>query len=150
MNMHYYLGYGMNSNPTAMILRTGNARAIGRAVVADHAFRFAYHADVYPQSGSRVDGVLWEIDDHALQALDEREGYPTYYTRKIVTAEADGQQYESWMYMMTPGHVLQSPDSGYLRMIVEGYQHFGVPLTQVIEAQWAASNGQITDTVTQV
>ena len=121
MTKHLYFGYGMNTDPEQMIMRTGQPLALGRGLVRDHAFRFALHADVYPKVGTNTYGVLWEIDDDALKALDNREGYPYYYDRKMVTVEANGTTYQAWMYYMTPGHPDREPSKGYYDMLVRGY-----------------------------
>lgn len=131
---HYYLGYGMNSDPEQMIMRTGQPLALGRGMVRDHAFRFALHADVFPQVGTNTYGVLWEIDDDALKSLDQREGYPYYYDRKIVDVEANGTVYRAWMYFMTPGHPEREPSLSYYGMLVRGYSTFNVPMEQITTA----------------
>lgn len=131
---HYYFGYGMNTDPAQMIMRTGKPLAIGRGMVRDHAFRFALHADVYPQTGTNTYGVLWEIDDAALKSLDAREGYPYYYDRKLVTVEANGTTYQAIMYFMTPGHPDRHPENSYYDMLVRGYTAFNVPMQQIENA----------------
>ncbi len=134
MTKHLYFGYGMNTDPEQMMMRTGMPLALGRGMVRDHAFRFALHADVYPQAGTNTYGVLWEIDDEALASLDVREGYPYYYDRKMVTVEANGTTYQAWMYYMTPGHPDREPSKGYYDMLVRGYTTFNVPLDQITTA----------------
>jgi gamma-glutamylcyclotransferase (GGCT)/AIG2-like uncharacterized protein YtfP len=128
----------MNTDPIAMVLRTGEPRAIGRGIVRDHAFRFATHADVFPQVGTNTYVVLWELDDHQLALLDIREGYPTYYDRKIVVVESGGRSWDAWMYFMTPGHLEQPPYDSYYEMLTNGYTTFGLPLDQIEDALDAA------------
>lgn len=128
---HYYFGYGMNTDPEQMKMRTGQPLAIGRGLLRDHALRFALHADVYPQVGTNTYGVLWEIDDAALSSLDTREGYPYYYDRKLVTVEANGTTYQAVMYYMTPGHPERVPSKSYYDMLVRGYTTFSVPMNQI-------------------
>jgi gamma-glutamylcyclotransferase (GGCT)/AIG2-like uncharacterized protein YtfP len=135
---HFYLAYGMNTDPGAMALRTGTPVAIGRGLVRDHAFRFATHADVFPQPGTNTFGVLWELDDSQLASLDIREGYPRYYDRKKVVVESGGQSYDAWMYYMTPGHIECPPYEGYYQMLTSGYTAFDVPLGQIVDALEAA------------
>lgn len=135
---HLMFAYGMNTDPGAMALRTGTPTPIGRALVRDHAFRFAVHADVFPQRGTNTFGVLWELDDSQLASLDRREGYPTYYDRKIVTVESGGRSYEAWMYFMVEGHQESPPYDGYYKMLTSGYTAFGVPLSQIKAALEAA------------
>jgi gamma-glutamylcyclotransferase (GGCT)/AIG2-like uncharacterized protein YtfP len=130
----YYAAYGMNTDPGAMALRTGIPTPIGLCLIRDHAFRFAVHADVYPKPGVTTYGVLWELTDEQLTCLDRREGYPTYYDRKIVEVESDGQIYQAWMYFMTPGFIETPPQSSYYQMLTSGYTHFGVPMSQIENA----------------
>ena len=131
---HYYAAYGMNTEPSAMAFRTSTSVPIGSGLIRDHAFRFATHADVYPQPGAVTHVVLWEIDDAGLAALDIREGYPHYYDRKIVDVECGGKTYQAIMYYMTPGHKEQPPYESYYKMLQSGYSTFGVPLTQIEDA----------------
>ena len=128
---HAYFSYGMNTDPDAMALRTGTPTPIGRGLVRDHAFRFAYHADVFPQRGTNTFGVLWELDDDQLAQLDRREGYPTYYDRKKVVVESGGRSWDAWMYFMVDGHPTAPPPDSYYKMITSGYTAFGVPLSQI-------------------
>lgn len=129
----YYFAYGMNTDPQQMALRTGSPLAIGRAIVRNHAFRFAMHADVYPCQGIITNGVLWKINTNQLESLDIREGYPYYYQRKVVDVECDGKVYQAWMYFMTSDHVNYPPSDEYYRMLERGYTHFHVPLKQIID-----------------
>lgn len=134
MSTKFYMAYGMNTEPGAMAFRTSTSVPIGRGLIRDHAFRFAVHADVYPQRGAVTQGVLWEIDDAGLASLDLREGYPHYYDRKIVVVESGGRSYDAWMYYMTPGHREEPPYDGYYKMLTSGYTAFGVPLSQIVDA----------------
>lgn len=155
MNYCYYFAYGMNTDPGAMALRTGQPTAVGAATLKDYRFRFAVHADVYPHPGGAVDGVLWLLNEDQLRQLDQREGYPHYYDRSIVEVEADGQVYNAWVYWMTPGHPTSPPSEGYLDMLCRGYGHFGVRQDQIElalleseaaeEADIAASGGALFD-----
>jgi gamma-glutamylcyclotransferase (GGCT)/AIG2-like uncharacterized protein YtfP len=136
----YYFSYGMNTDPSAMELRTGVPIPIGRALIRDHAFRFAYFADVYPKQGVTTQGVLWDITEEQLAALDKREGYPTHYDRKIVEIEARGHIYKAWMYYMTDKNVEMAltagpaPSEYYYGMLTSGYTYFGVPMAQIEDA----------------
>lgn len=135
MTTFKYAAYGMNTDPEAMKMRTGNPVPIGAGIIRDHAFRFAVHADVYPCVGVNTNVVLWEITQDHLAALDLREGYPTYYDRKMVDVEMeDGTVHSAWMYYMTPGQPVHPPSDGYYAMLDRGYTAFGVPKTQIVES----------------
>lgn len=131
MSTKFMFSYGMNTDVHQMANRAPTSTPIGRGVVRDHAFRFALHADVYPQIGTDTYGVLWEMDDAGLCAIDQLEGYPYYYLRKIVDVEANGTTYQAIMYYMTPNHPERQPDKGYYDMLVRGYSTFNVPMEQI-------------------
>jgi len=130
----FMFSYGMNTDPESMALRTGTPVAIGRALVRNHAFRFALHADVYPCLGVDTHGVLWEITEEQLAALDQREGYPNYYDRTLVQVESGAKTYTAWMYGMTGTPIIYPPSDRYYGMLDRGYTYFGVPKKQIVEA----------------
>ena len=131
---HFYFSYGMNTNPEAMKLRTGNAVPLGSALLKNYKLRFAVYADVVPDTTSEVYGVLWRIDDDALVALDIREGYPEFYNRKTVKVRCNNESYDAIVYFMTPGARSELPTNGYLNTIIDGYTAFKVPTNQVYQA----------------
>lgn len=126
-----YFAYGMNTNPQEMALRCPGARSLGHAQLVKHSFRFAQHADVEPCEGSYVDGVLWEINEDNLKALDNLEGYPYYYDRVVATVMHESRAYHALVYRMQPGHEINEPTLGYYRLITEGYRAHGVPIEQL-------------------
>ena len=129
-----YFAYGMNTNNRGMADRCPNAVNLGYAVLPDYQFRFALHADVVPRKFSEVDGVLWSITADDLANLDQLEGYPMYYDRKIVTVKHQGRKVKAITYFMQPGYTDSDPGEYYLNSVTEGYTSNGVPLGQIFEA----------------
>lgn len=128
-----YFAYGMNTNSQGMAQRCPAAVSFGRARLLEHRFRFSGPADVQRNRFCSVDGVLWDITDHCLQALDRLEGYPYYYGRKWARVELDGEVCEALVYYMQPGNRDAPPSSGYFSMVLEGYEEHGVPTQQLWE-----------------
>ena len=126
-----YFAYGMNTNSQGMARRCPAAVAFGRARLLGHRFRFSGPADVQVDRRDYVDGVLWDISDECLVALDTLEGYPHYYDRKYATVEFEGVYVDALVYHMQPGNKNYPPSSGYFNTVLEGYQEFGVPTTQL-------------------
>lgn len=126
-----YFAYGMNTNPVEMARRCPAAKSLGHARLVNHSFRFAQHADVEPQSGSFVEGVLWEITEECLGALDQLEGYPLYYNRVTATVVHQARSYHALVYRMQPGQPDSEPTRGYYNLVVEGYRAHGVPTDQL-------------------
>lgn len=124
----------MNTNSAGMAQRCPAAVSHGRAVLLDHAFRFAGPADVVKCPDSYVDGVLWTITDRCLAALDLLEGYPYYYTRSRRRVLHNGRVVKALTYYMLPGQLDARPSDGYFNMVVEGYREHGVPVDQLLNA----------------
>ena len=130
----YYFAYGMLTDPKLM---QGVTR-IGAATLPNHAFELLQFANVYPEAGSHVDGVLWSIDHNMQGHLDKVEGYPHFYDRKTVPVFVGGKRYEAAVYMMTPEsqESLEGtwPKKNYVEKIVRGYKAAGVPFDQLQRA----------------
>jgi len=130
-NRQLYFAYGMNTNQEEMTYRCPDAQSLGHARLIDHAFRFAYHADVVPCAGSYVDGVLWSITDLDLASLDQLEGYPTYYGRDQVRVSQGSRIFLAVCYSMQPGQPDTLPSTRYMDMVLEGYAQHQVPTDQL-------------------
>ena len=129
-----YFAYGMNTNSQGMAQRCPGAVAFGAAKLLGHRFRFSGPADVQVDHRTDVDGVLWDITEDCLRALDILEGYPYYYDRKWANVEFEGEVYQAMVYYMNPGHRNSPPGLGYFEMVLEGYEEFGVNTQQLWRA----------------
>jgi len=128
-----YFAYGMNTNSQGMAHRCPAAVSFGRATLEGHRFRFSGPADVQVDRHSDVEGVLWDITEQCLAALDALEGYPFYYNRKWARVWFEGQEIQALVYFMQPGNRNAPPSSGYFATVLEGYEEFGVPTQQLWE-----------------
>jgi len=126
-----YFAYGMNTNPKEMAYRCPGAQSLGHARLVDHSFRFAQHADVEPCDNSYVDGVLWDINEDNLRALDVLEGYPHYYHRVVGSVVLGSRTFHALVYRMQPGHQICEPSSSYYNLVTQGYRAHGVPTDQL-------------------
>lgn len=129
-----YFAYGMNTNREQMSIRCPAARSLGYATLPRYRFRFDTHADVVPDNQNTVHGVLWEVTDSCVTALDALEGYPYYYLRKTVTVYYRGQRLQAMTYYMTDNRDDNPPSSGYVAMLKQGYSEHGVPEDQIYSA----------------
>ena len=126
--------YGMNTNLDEMNRRCPGAISLGSAWIDDYEFVFRTHADIAESPGSICYGVLWDIDEKHLQALDTLEGFPHYYTRFYVKVNVDDHFVFALTYQMTEQSCLQKPGSIYLDTVTEGYEQNGVPTNQIDHA----------------
>lgn len=130
----YYFAYGMLTDPKNM----HGAEPVGAAVLPNHSFEFYQYADVVPEPGSQVLGVLWSIPREMLSSLDQVEGVPWLYNRKMVPVHSQGQRYEAYIYTMTPNarESVQNrePSRKYLQSLGRGYAQFGLSADQINQA----------------
>lgn len=130
----YYFAYGSNMNWTQMAQRCPSARFVSVARLKDHRFaitrqsrrRLCGTADVLPESGSEVWGVVYELDDCELSVLD---GFEDGYGRekRHVDPINRSQPLEAWVYVAEKEISPPLPDGLYKRLIVEGARHWRLP-----------------------
>ncbi len=99
-----------------------------RAVLADHDWLINQRgvATVEPLHGASVHGVVWDVSDHDLVALDSAEGVPVRYRRDELTVQAEDGPAEAWVYIDHRVR-LGPPRPGYLERIIDGALHHGLP-----------------------
>ena len=122
--MKLYFAYGANLNKEGMGFRCPQARPYSRFVLRGWRLDFAHHATIIPHPGRSVQGALWEITEDCELSLDRFEGYPGYYTKRIL--EQDGKEF--MVYVMNPP-LTGSPGEGYLNTIEQGYAEWGLDFT---------------------
>ena len=83
----YFFAYGPLASGGLMAEKCPNARFVGRAVLKGYR---ESSLDIVESEGSSVDGVLWEVDEECISALDAYEGCPEWYERKPVTVFSVG------------------------------------------------------------
>jgi hypothetical protein len=68
-----------------------------------------------------VEGALWKITEDCERSLDQFEGYPSYYSKRILAQ--DGREF--MVYIMNPP-LTGSPGVGYLDIIEQGYRDWNL------------------------
>ena len=123
----------MNTNLTQMAARCPGAVCLGPAWIDNYALVFRHFADIEPEADSYCDGVLWEITDDNLVALDALEGYPYHYTRFSVVVNTDRGTNTALVYQMVDQSFEQPPSNHYFNTVYEGYEQNNVDTHQLIE-----------------
>jgi len=126
--MKIYAAYGSNMHFEQMKRRCPKAKVIGKGELLGYKLTFrgghSGVANVEPSSSKRVPIVLWAINKECELALDRYEGYPTLYTKEVVTiATVDGEQ-AAMMYVMAKQYedMPAKPSEQYFEIIRQGYQ----------------------------
>ena len=126
----YYFAYGMLTDPEIM----DGIPLVGKAVLPNFEFEMFMYANVTPSRG-KVYGTLWAVNRKVIHELDQIEGYPTLYDRKMVPVMCNGKRYEAFVYTLTPESREElegsEPSQSYINKLVRGYNNAGVPLEQL-------------------
>jgi len=97
--MRRYFAYGANIDPDRMTARVRGVRAVGPATLDGYALEFTIRdrhwgggvANIRPETGGRVWGMLWQGPDKAFSVLDTFRGDESSLRREMVTVDcADG------------------------------------------------------------
>jgi gamma-glutamylcyclotransferase (GGCT)/AIG2-like uncharacterized protein YtfP len=83
------------------------------------------------ESADEVWGVLWEVTNADLAALDDYEGVDAgAYVRSTVIVEHDGIELNALVYLAVP-HGFKQPSKRYVDALVRGAEAHGVPVSYV-------------------
>lgn len=135
-----YVAYGSNMNIRQMDCRCPNAKEIGIGKLKDHELLFKgtegnAYATIVPKEDAEVDVVLWEIKASDEKYLDRYEGYPSFYTKEMVTVQMEGgMSVEGMAYVMDRKQEIGMPSKLYFQIIVEGYVEHGMDVSPLIQA----------------
>ena len=142
-----YFSYGSNLDPEQMRERCPRARVVGLAALRDERLVFPLFstnwgggvASVQAAHGRTVWGVLYDLEEAELTALDAFEGFVApgsqhnLYDREHVTVDLvrpdDGsipRRVRAWIYIARPSNP-QPPTRRYLDTILRGALHHRLP-----------------------
>lgn len=132
-----YFAYGSNMSPRQMAERCPGAVALGVARLADYRLAFnrpspkrwgGHVADVVAAPGAEVWGVLWQVSDAHLEALDRFEGVAAgSYRRLDATVEHEGSAHAAVVYVVCEPGPDGAPSATYCATMGEGVTAFAVP-----------------------
>uniref|UniRef100_A0A0N4ZU02 Gamma-glutamylcyclotransferase family protein n=1 Tax=Parastrongyloides trichosuri TaxID=131310 RepID=A0A0N4ZU02_PARTI len=55
-----------------------------------------------PKKGNQIFGEVYKIDDLKFSALDKLEGYPNFYTRRLIDISCNnGEIIKAWIYLLS-------------------------------------------------
>ena len=131
----YYFAYGSNMNWPQMKQRCPSARFVSVACLNEHLFaitrqswrRLCGTADVVPESGSEVWGILYDIDDSEVGALDSFEDGYRRKEMPVVLNSDSRRPLKAWIYVAEREADPPLPNAVYKRLMVEGARYWGLP-----------------------
>ena len=135
----YYFAYGSNMNWEQMQRRCPSARFVCVASLADYSFAIARHsrlrncgtANIFPDPGSTVWGILYHVSEADLEILD---GFEDGYVREnvsVVQNKAGEPAIETLVYIAQREDNAPLPNPEYKRLMVQGARYWKLPLSYV-------------------
>ncbi len=144
-----YFAYASNMAAETMARLCPGHRFLGPAKLPDRRLAFTRRsirtgtgvADIGPDAGHSVWGVLYELDDAMLAVLDVKEGNGWAYGRDLVAlTDADGKQGLAWAYSVIERESDEvRPSPQYLQAMLEAARERTLPdgYISVLAAMWA-------------
>ncbi len=127
----FYFAYGSNMSVGHMRrLCQWRCRVLGMADLSGYEFGFGSrgYGNIRPSQNSKVNGVLYDIDEKCLGALDNFEGYPKVFGReKVEVSDIDGNKYQAWVYLEPPKEFGGKPKLEYLQRVIDGARENNLP-----------------------
>jgi gamma-glutamylcyclotransferase (GGCT)/AIG2-like uncharacterized protein YtfP len=151
-NSNYYFAYGSNCNVRQMEKRCPHSVIVGSGTLENHelAFDTTVEGDAYfnvlPKDDKTVGGIVFAVSDKDDMAnLDEREGYPTDYGKKIEPIKMEtGETIDSWVYEMTKEYrkdtEIVEPSPAYLERCGIGMLHSAPKLLKGLNKAYKAAH----------
>lgn len=128
----YYFAYGSNMNMEHMRRICGwHFTVLGVAVLEDYQFGpdTRGYANIRPCSGKKVYGLIYELEQSSIDALDEFEGYPEVFGREeVAVKDLEGDEYKAWVYLEKPEYFGDDQiREDYLKRVLVGARENRLP-----------------------
>jgi len=148
-----YFAYGSNLDWNQMKERCPSAQFVCRALIHDYRLAFTRQsktrgcavADIVPHKGSCVWGVVYQISDYDIGALDKNEGFQpnrkrdeNAYVRENYHVYEEGnieKPLSVTIYIANKQKNPPLPDDKYKKLIVEGAKFWHLPGDYVKELE---------------
>lgn len=146
-----YFAYGSNMDWAQMKARCPSATCVDVARLADHRLAFTRKsvgrgcgvADVVPEKGRSVWGVVYQLSELDVGALDQSEGYRpgrevNSYLRRERMVFLDGDENrpvtaQTYFAVRQPNRPL--PNQAYKALILAGAQYWRLPADYIAELE---------------
>ena len=144
MGQVLYFAYGSNLDDDQMRSRCPSARVVARAVLPNYALAFGGFshrwggavASVVRAKGARVEGLLYELNEGDLRALDRFEGHPFSYERVLkLVLDQHGHRRRVTTYLQPEdGFEAWAPPQGYFGVLWRAYGRLGFDFASLARA----------------
>jgi gamma-glutamylcyclotransferase (GGCT)/AIG2-like uncharacterized protein YtfP len=130
-----YFAYGSNMDPRHMAEACPGAVPLGAGRLEGYALSFNVYSDMWeggaanidPEEGGHVWGVVWEVDEDCVTTLDTYVGHPTFFRQeRVVVGTTDGAV-ECFTYRVAHQAGYVRPTDAYLNRLRSAMRQQGLP-----------------------
>ena len=133
--MRRYFAYGANIDPVRMAARVHGARAIGPATLDDYTLEFTIRdrdwgggvANIRPETGARVWGMVWQAPNQAFAVLDTFRGDESSLRRETVTVSGVDGPIEAFTFRVHQIANFVRPTALYMSHLRRAMKQQGFP-----------------------
>lgn len=126
----FYFAYGSNMDFDTMRSRCGEGNFVGfsGSSLNDYVFYFYDRgfANIKESASQTVKGVLYRINENCFNSLDQAEGYPSTYQRRIVKINNSLGDFDAWVYIVENDDSSGDPSQDYFDTVIRGAKQYGV------------------------
>jgi gamma-glutamylcyclotransferase (GGCT)/AIG2-like uncharacterized protein YtfP len=131
----FYFAYGSNLNWPQMQRRCPSARFVCVAHLPGYSFAIARHsrlrdcgtANIIPDPGGSVCGVVYEVSESDMEIMDRFEDGYTRHIHAVIALNGKGPL-EAVVYIAPRETAVPLPNAEYKRLMLEGARHWELPL----------------------
>lgn len=129
--MHYF-AYGSNLDLSHMRRLCGwHCHVLSRGTLENYELGLDHrgYGNICQKQGEKVLGIIYEIDTHCIEALDEFEGSPKVFARQEVgVIDEQGNPLKAWVYIeAVEKQEKQQPNTSYWQRVVMGAKEQNLP-----------------------
>ena len=130
--LEYYFAFGSNMDKKRMEDRTHESSERQKGIIKDWKLVFnkikdeeigSGYANIEPEIGSIVEGIIYKVSEDAIKKLDRREGVPDHYLKETMAVGNDNQEsINCIVYIANRSKINNSlkPERWYLNHLLEG------------------------------
>ncbi len=132
-----YFAYGSNMDPEEMRRACPESQFVTIGRLAGYRFDFTRHserrdggvADILEKPDSEVWGVVYEVSETEMEALDRKEGVAVgaYNRKQVEILTIDDETIPVLTYSVVPKDGPFAPTSKYMGLIISGARHWSLP-----------------------
>ena len=128
----YYFAFGSNMDKKRMEIRTHESSDRQKGIMEDWKLVFnkikdeergSGYANIEPEIGSIVEGIIYKVSEDAIKKLDKKEGVPDDYLQETMSVGNENQESISCIvYIANRSKINNSlkPERWYLNHLLEG------------------------------